>query len=78
MKLTKEQREEVVELLRCAADRGYLADVYDDASDWTLYIYAFNAAWLGIVDSVRNRPSDTEDRRGRYLEAALLIEEGVL
>lgn len=79
MKLSKKQRDEVIELLRCAADlqrtitttwamQGYDTAVYDAATTAKLY----------VMDELRVGWTSWLDYRDLCLEAAVLVEEGTL
>lgn len=83
MKLTKKQRDEVVMILRCAADVArstwFGVDAIAEASVWPDDIALRRLAERAYFD-VLSRPRDCWNDLTQYclLEAALLVEEGVL
>lgn len=74
MKLTKKQREEVVMLLRCAADANCcISDAAADLNMHTTFLPIL-AAWA--VAHVPGFPINWSHHRYMLLEAAALVEEG--
>lgn len=84
--MTRREREQVVELLRCAADdnaeRGGLNGMFDSASDLGVGSRLHTEAWNALMDVQpvaeeprALRPVDERYRR-ELLEAAARVEEG--
>jgi hypothetical protein len=68
--MTKRQRAQVVELLRCAADVGSISH----ADEWFGFVdrSVWNSAFQALVDV----PDEVQEYELRLLEAAARVEEG--